>query len=214
MFNKLFFDLEKERKPQKIWRQNGPEVHNMSKQDLENVMMNPEWTKAVFYRDPKERFLSAYNSKCVTGHDGDGKDHCQQSFGLFNVGFEEVLHKMETEDGRKTAQKNVHFREAGDFCGGLTNTIQYYDFVEELNKETAPMKVQNILEKIGVERNLTERLVDTYVRTSKAQTKSHVTNADKNLCAYYTSSAKINLIEDSYKDDYKLFNMSRNKTLC
>ena len=121
---------------------------------------------------------------------------------------------METEEGRIKAKKNVHFREAGDFCGGLTNTIQYYDLVEKLTKETAPMKVQNMLEKAGVEQNLREKLVEKYVATSQAQQKSHVTNADKSLCVYYTSPAKIQLIEEAYKDDYLLFNMSRNETIC
>ena len=218
MFNKLFFELEKKRPPPKkpkrgIWFKNTPEVHNLTKKDLEHAMMNPEWTKAVFYREPKERFLSGYTSKCVKGHDND-VNHCKKAFGLFDVSFEQVLHKLETEDGRKRAQEDVHFREAGEFCGGLTNTIQYYDFVEELTKETAPVKVQKLLEKIGVERKRTERLVNRYVATSNFQTKEHVTNADKNMCEYYTNLAKISLIEDIYKDDYKLFNISRNKTFC
>ena len=39
------------------------------------------WTTAVFFRDPIERFLSAYTSKCLAGHDADSKLHCYHHFG-------------------------------------------------------------------------------------------------------------------------------------
>ena len=41
------------------------------------------WRKLVVYRDPMERFLSAYRSKCLLADgDRDGRKHCHDVFGL------------------------------------------------------------------------------------------------------------------------------------
>ena len=34
----------------------------------ERLLLDPEWTKAVFVRDPKERVLSAYLDKAIGGN--------------------------------------------------------------------------------------------------------------------------------------------------
>ncbi|CAM9368434.1 unnamed protein product [Chrysoparadoxa australica] len=48
---------------------NTPEYHGLDIADLEGMLMDPAWKKAVFYRDPVTRFLSGYRSKCEEGHD-------------------------------------------------------------------------------------------------------------------------------------------------
>eukprot|EP00538_Stauroneis_constricta_P012147 CAMPEP_0119546894 /NCGR_PEP_ID=MMETSP1352-20130426/1131_1 /TAXON_ID=265584 /ORGANISM="Stauroneis constricta, Strain CCMP1120" /LENGTH=155 /DNA_ID=CAMNT_0007591647 /DNA_START=47 /DNA_END=510 /DNA_ORIENTATION=+ len=38
-----------------LWFRNTPHRHKKSLADLENIFKDPEWTKAVFYRDPIKR---------------------------------------------------------------------------------------------------------------------------------------------------------------
>jgi Sulfotransferase family len=40
-------------------------LHHYSRQEASAMMTSPEWTRAIFVRDPKERFLSAYLDKVV-----------------------------------------------------------------------------------------------------------------------------------------------------
>jgi hypothetical protein len=40
-------------------------LHHYSRQEASDMMTSPEWTRAIFVRDPKERFLSAYLDKVV-----------------------------------------------------------------------------------------------------------------------------------------------------
>ena len=63
------------------WFQNSPQALNYTKSDLEWILSNPEWQKAVFYRHPLDRVLSAYKSKCewTDNRDSDGNIHCQMA---------------------------------------------------------------------------------------------------------------------------------------
>ena len=49
--------------------------------EYQALLADPAWRKAVVYRDPMERFLSAYNSKCLRA-DPDGFAHCEAVFRL------------------------------------------------------------------------------------------------------------------------------------
>ncbi len=51
------------------WGGNQPENFGLTKSDLDDIMRDPTWTKAVFLRDPLRRTLSGYLSKCVQHED-------------------------------------------------------------------------------------------------------------------------------------------------
>ena len=46
-----------------IWYKNTVQRHNITEAQLVQLLHDPTWMKAVFYRDPVERFRSAYISK-------------------------------------------------------------------------------------------------------------------------------------------------------
>jgi hypothetical protein len=60
--------------------------NHQTRSDLEDALEDPAWHKGVFVRDPLERFLSGYRSKCEPGHDGDTR-HCMSAFGSHNASF-------------------------------------------------------------------------------------------------------------------------------
>ena len=55
----------------------------MSAAAVHAALVDDTWVKAVFYRDPLARFLSAFLSKCTDGHDPEwDRDHiCKPIFG-------------------------------------------------------------------------------------------------------------------------------------
>ena len=71
------------------WTSASPIQHGMDLTQVADALGNPAWTKAVFYRDPLDRFLSGYLSKCTPGHDQDTY-FCRQVFGSVNPSFEEA----------------------------------------------------------------------------------------------------------------------------
>lgn len=65
------------------WFPNNPEKENLSVDAFKHLLQdrNNSWRKLVVYRDPVERFLSAYQSKCLM-RDRDGRKHCHTHFNL------------------------------------------------------------------------------------------------------------------------------------
>ena len=211
------------------WYRNTPGHYGLNKTRLEDLLVDPSWTKAVFYRDPVTRFLSAYRSKCEAGH--DTTPDCEAVFGKRYASFDEALTRME----KRGMPRNPHFAPASTFCGGLGSTIDYYDVVHELNAETAPAHVTALLQQIGVESETTKLLVDNIVRTGgtnrdgdiklaaqwgvelglgRTQGMSHNTEASKDLCEYYNSSEKVALIMKLYSIDYDTFQLTPREVNC
>lgn len=212
------------------WFRNGPKHHGITKIQLEKLMIDPAWTKAVFYRDPVTRFLSAFRSKCERGH--DVTPDCIRVFGKRYVDFEEALARMT----KSPMPMNPHFAPASDFCGGLGATLDYYDVVHELTAETAPQHVEALLNKVGVEPKLTNSLVNDIVRTRGAaggdkdkqlaaklgielgvantQRKSHNTGANQDLCKYFDTQEKLAAITDAYAMDYATFEIKPRNVTC
>jgi hypothetical protein len=211
------------------WYRNTPRHHGLKKTQLEDLLVDPSWTKAVFYRDPVTRFLSAYRSKCEAGH--DTTPDCKSVFGKRYVSFDEALARME----KRRMPLNPHFAPASEFCGGLGSTIDYYDVVHELNSETAPRHVKMLLQKVGVDSEMTKSLVDGIVRTGgtnrdedkklashfgvelgfgRTQGMGHNTEANKDLCEYYKTSEKVELIKKLYSVDYDTFQLTPREVNC
>jgi hypothetical protein len=171
------------------WERNTPSHHNLTKSDLANLLVDPHWTKATFFRAPAPRFLSAYQSKCVVREDRGV--HCDAAFGkgagggeeggatttttknntseskttttTVEVTFDDALHELSHHTSRVFS--DPHFAPQSWFCGGLNHTLQYYDFIHQLRPQTAPDYVRHLLENINVPTNIVNYLIDTVVRT-------------------------------------------------
>jgi hypothetical protein len=215
------------------WWRNTPKHHNLTKSDLEDILVNPNWTKAVFYRDPVMRFLSAFRDKCENTLVGKSS-YCKRfaSLGPNSSNFDSVLSQI--QNGSLGLLKNPHFAFTSDFCGGLGSTIEYYDFVQELNSDT-PIHVEILLDKIGVAPGLVRSLVDNTVRSKAtnveedrkraielgvelglgpSQLKSHNTDASKATCDYFNTRDKVKLVEELYGVDYKTLELAPRDLNC
>lgn len=221
------------------WFRNTPNHHNLSKSDLEEMLQDPAWTKATFFRDPATRFLSAYRSKCVLKERSKGIDHCRESFGnpwlpWGTVSFQHALGQLDQRPDQVFG--NEHFAPAGTFCGGLDGTLDFYDFVHQLTTPTAPDHIHRLFATIlRVDSNTSDYLIQTVVKTggtaldrdeellrqyypqglylkgSTTQRKGHNTgsNQDHVLQDSYRDDENLRIIFDRYGKDYDLFQLPK-----
>jgi hypothetical protein len=102
--------------PLEFWFRFSPKATNLSTAAMLKLLEDPEWRFGFIYRDPIERFLSAYNSKCAMFH-RDGMRHCQGWLNLTQVpSLSQVLRALRQ---RKEAQCmwDPHWAPQHCFCG-------------------------------------------------------------------------------------------------
>ena len=155
------------------------------------------WRKLVVYRDPMERFLSAYRSKCLLADgDKDGRKHCHNLFRLNDsqISFLNVASRLPQHGHR-----NPHWAAQTSFCGGTvgsmwTSYTHHVSFnnlsgIAEAFKGRVPPAT---FEKIRIE-----------LRPPASGT--HITDAKAHVQADLDSPAVRRLLYDFYRDDYRLF---------
>lgn len=112
-----------------------------SAEDVAQLLFNPQasngypWRRAVVLRDPVERFVSAYVSKCLQCNatiGGDGCYNCHSALGLPRR-VDRVPTLAETVDAltrigpRRVG--NAHWVPQARFCGGLARSWRAYTHV-------------------------------------------------------------------------------------
>lgn len=204
------------------WFRNTPSHHNISKSDLEDILINQSWTKAVFFRDPATRFLSAYRSKCVLHEDARRKNHCSKAFGRpvlpwGSISFDRALFKLSHNTDH--VFEDEHFAPAHRFCGGLGSSLHYYDFVHQLRTTTSADDIRRLLSIVGADPNTTDYLIDAVVRTGGTALEDdqaklnelypkgdylHLSGSRTQRKDHNTGSNQGGTLESSYGNDDKL----------
>ena len=108
-----------------IWFSNTPAKHGLTKNDVADLLVDPTWYKATFYREPLSRFLSGYRSKCEPGHDRDTK-HCLKEFGSKRASFPEAASALAQLDKTivdKAQVVDVHWQRQARFCGAHKHAV-------------------------------------------------------------------------------------------
>lgn len=112
--------------------------YNYTQEALRELFVNTSWHKAVFLRDPIERFVDAFRGECgATGR-------CTGLFGASPMTLAEAVeHLKEQVDGGEP--EDGQLMEQRKFCGGLDSTIKYYDTVVQVNDSTTRGEVEKLL---------------------------------------------------------------------
>ncbi|CAM9888125.1 unnamed protein product [Chrysoparadoxa australica] len=182
-----------------LFDMNTPQYHGLELADLEEMVMDPTWKKAVFYRDPVTRFLSAYRSKCEEGHDGD-RVQCKQAFGSSSASFDQAIATIQAGPVR-----NLHWSSQVTLCGGLsTAMLEHYDLVAELRPETAEGSIMELLQLIGLDTDALDPAISELVARPEGH---HTTKAEEHICDYYSTRQKWEAVVSHYKRDYQVFDM-------
>jgi len=178
---------------------------NISRQT--ELMNSPDYTRAIFVRDPKDRVLSAFRNKLT----GDwpvelccSSDACSETIRTFQ-GFLDVLVKCE----KPKCCENKHWRPMSQrldakFHGKL-------DFIGHL--ETAHEDARQLLEQIGAWEEYGQSGWGRYGNESFFESKSDVKNrndAKDHRAEYYTPELE-KVVEAIYETDYLVFSLPKTK---
>lgn len=180
----------------------------------QQIFEDPSWTKAIFVRDPKERFLSAFldkvvsndgvfvRDKCCANKEND-RHTCSQSETCRQCVTESLtipgfLKKMET-------CQDAHW-------DAISNRMEpkYWKYINFVGKmKTLAKDGQDLLEKVGAWEPFAssgwgpDSNSSMFDRKTKKD-QSHTTDSKSKVWQYYTPAME-QLVEAHYKDDYKLF---------
>ena len=163
---------------------------------VNSIMHNTSWHKAVFYREPLERFLSGYLDKCIKEYPHG--TYCQRVFGKKDATFDEAVRVLITQNPDAL---DGHFHSQIDFCGGLRNTISHFDTVEMLQPETSREKVEEMLRLA----NITSPNFDQQFPGLDRPKDKHQMQSSKKLESYYNNTQHVGIVVNFFYEDYILF---------
>jgi len=161
------------------------------------------WRKIVVIRDPLERFVSGYQSKCLLG-DRDGKFHCHSVFklGSSNISILNVARRLALY-----GKSNPHWAPQSSFCGNTvgplftsyTHQILFHDLSSE-----GPNGLASVFQ--GRVSNATFERIREELDPRKAVGR-HVTNAKGKVKQLLHSAEVRALLFEFYAEDYRLFRL-------
>ena len=158
------------------------------------LLRNESWQKVVVYRDPMERFLSAFNSKCLMG-DHDGKEHCHKPLGLKHPTIPAVADRL--ANGPLVC--DPHWIPMARFCGGTVGSA-WEQYTHHVFLHHLDARVSEIFKKRVPAATWTN--IEFYLNTSRFNKKGHITHAEDAL-AKVSIRTRMQII-DYYWEDYRL----------
>jgi len=206
-FNQAFRDLRRPYDPRMhipggTWFRNSPDRFNWTVSDVAKRLVDPAWHKAVFHRDPLERLLSAYLSKCASGGDADGRRRCRRAFPRLEwpAPFTAVVDRL------GNAREDPHFLPQHAFCGGLRRTHHLYNTTRPLVQHRSREDVLALLRAVGVDAHSAALALRIAFPPPAASCWScHATGASKQVRAYYADADTVRKAVNFYREDYRVF---------
>lgn len=168
-------------------------LHSYDIPTATEMLKSSEWTRAIFLRDPKERFLSAYLDKAVRDKGDYVNIQCCPDCGKEAATVEGFLgvmkHCVDPHWMPQAHRMEDRFWETIDFVGHI---------------ETAAVDTRVLLERLGAWEEFGSSGWGITGNESIFQSISnvkHSTKADKYLREYFDKNSEA-LVEEFYKDDY------------
>lgn len=183
--------------------------------NLYHTLEDPSWTKFIFVREPLERFLSGWSSKCVEGKgDDDGPIVCKGVFGSPRISFKKAVRILTSMDPiRSAAGKGPldHFALQSTFCMNTATDKRYR--IVQLQSETASKEVAHMLNLVGID-NPNDvpgyRFNFGSAMLTPSSNSTHTTNAAADVKSFYHAQPPVLLkkLLTHYSPDYKAFNIA------
>eukprot|EP00927_Polykrikos_kofoidii_P054247 TRINITY_DN4869_c0_g1_i2.p1 TRINITY_DN4869_c0_g1~~TRINITY_DN4869_c0_g1_i2.p1 ORF type:complete len:418 (-),score=67.25 TRINITY_DN4869_c0_g1_i2:69-1322(-) len=104
--------------------------------EVNDVFSDPTWTKAVFLRDPLERLVSGFQSKCEVPLEGDGRNcmNFPETSSEWQPSFDEFAKEL-------NHCHNPHFDPQTSFCL-LDTRLEQFSFVGKVSKNFSAVSDQ------------------------------------------------------------------------
>lgn len=177
------------------------------------MLTDPKWTRAIFVRDPQERFLSAYLDKAKKKNGIYVDRHCcpteknkENSCGAIAsrslVDFIQVVQQKCCCDAHWKPQHRRIDPELWQYI----NFVGYFDALANDTQRLLERLDDNAWQKFGASGWGDFRNQSMF---AKASTAKHRTSARVKLGRYFNESRVISLVEDFYEGDYARFQFQR-----
>jgi hypothetical protein len=176
--------------------EDSPQAHRPLHEHFLGLFRDPAWRIGVVYRDPAERFLSAYRSKFLLA-DHDGIEHCHKLFGLSsnNLSIEAVARKL-----KKHGHKNAHWAPQASFCGATVGPL-WHQYTHRIASDNLSRGLLDLV--AGRVTSQTEARLA--LRLSKSMPwggRGHLTGTAKHKGNL--SNATLRALRRFYSDDYRM----------
>lgn len=202
-----------------LWHRRNPSAYGIKRLTVASYIQDPTWLKAVFYRDPIARFISAFLSKCG-GKDLDGARICWRVFGSKTASFHQAISRVLYKSINNSTFHDGHFARQSDFCGGLAHTLHYYNAVHLLEPQSSRQQLIAILNNASIPlTDAVQRKLDLFFpELSGNQTgeftvpathlgAEHFTHSSetKTQLKYLSDDCYTRILVDYYAQDYRVF---------
>ena len=171
---------------------------------LQSRLRSTDWQSVVVYRDPAERFLSAYKSKCLLA-DGDGRTHCQH---LFNLSDHQISLEAVARALPASGHLNPHWIPQSRFCGGSVgaNWSSYTHAISNHNLTAGLLEVVDHVtaRKAAAARDRARGQVRAWLE-SQATGTAHSTHAAAAMSELHERPEVMARLRNFYREDYALF---------
>ena len=171
-------------------------------QEADTLLEDPAIHKAIFYRDPLERFLSAFLSLCE-GEETTSFRFCKVVFGKENITFPKAVLQM---PGKDDDSLNEPFKQQHTHCGGITRELldNTFNTTEQL---TDLQKTKTAVKKMMANFKLTDKEFERFYPMKYAHDYS--TGAIHKVKDYYGKDPRlVAVLIKFYLQDYLIFNMT------
>ena len=126
-----------------FWFRASPDMLDVSANRARELLRDPSWRSAVVYRDPVERFVSAYKSKCELS-DKDGREHCHKVFQTARpkpqLVADALLSVSRAPPAPRCTRFDPHWAPQACFCTGLAETFPLYSHPIEFQNLTSGLE--------------------------------------------------------------------------
>ena len=174
-------------------------LYDFDRERATEIMTNPDWTRAIFVRDPKERFLSAYLDKVIHNpnylrkkccfYKGDCVDQAWESL----QGFLEVARFCDDSHWRPQSRRiDARFWPLINFVGHMES------IAEDTERLLMQIGAWDQFGKLGWGVDGDEPVFG--VKTGE-QGRLHATNARAKLQQYISPELEV-VVDEFYADDY------------
>lgn len=170
--------------------------------DARAMMESPEWTRAIFVRDPQERVLSAYLDKAARKDGMYVYKHCciddpeRTCAKQASKSFQDFLELISEECCCDPHWKPQSQRMKEPFWKNI-NFVGRFDAIAQDTKRL--LQRVDAWEEYGASGWGEHRNASIFAESTGAR---HRTSADQKLLAYYNSSAIEDLVKAFYREDY------------
>ena len=195
-------------------------MSNYSVDEIRSMLFSPEYTKAIFVRDPKERFLSAYLDKAVS-NDADHLNkwcqqilpkavkQCKETAAASLPNFLDFV-KLAPDDGHWRLQSKRIDAKYWPLLSSPRNNLFVGHFENMEEDATKLLKKIGAYEKYGKTGWGKDGQSSIFNRDSKASgtkgisgTYTHLTGAQERLTWYYKPDVEA-AVDQYYANDYAL----------